>query len=56
LQVYATNAVYAPDATDTNSAVIRFHDRQVSRLSEDQLYEAAARRIGAAGDRAWVKF
>ena len=56
LQVYATNAAYAPDATDTNPAVSRFHDRQVSRLSEDQLFESAARRIGAAGDRAWVKF
>ena len=53
LQVYATNAAYAPDA---NPAVSRFHDRQVSRLSEDQLFESAARRIGAAGDRAWVKF
>ena len=56
LQVYATNAAYAPDATDTNPAVSRFHDRQVSRLSEDQLYEAAIRRIGAKGDRAWLKF
>jgi len=56
LQVYATNAAYTPDATDSNSAISRFHDRQVSHLSEDQLYEAAARRIGAAGDRAWVKF
>ena len=53
LQVYATNAIYTPGA---NSAVSRFHDRQVSRLSEDQLYEAAVRRIGAAGDRAWLKF
>jgi hypothetical protein len=53
LQVYATNATYAPDS---NSTVSRFHDRQVSRLSEDQLYESAARRIGATGDRAWLKF
>ena len=53
LQVYSTNAAYAPD---TNPAVSRFHDRQVSHLSEDQLYEAAAHRIGAAGDRAWLKF
>jgi len=53
LQVYATNATFAPD---TNSAVSRFHDRQVSRLSEDQLYETAAHRIGATGDRAWLKF
>ena len=53
LQVYATNATYAPD---TNSAVSRFHDRQVSRLSEDQLYEATIHRIGAKGDRAWLKF
>ena len=53
LQVYSTNAAYAPD---TNPAVSRFHDRQVSRLSEDQLFEAAAHRIGAAGDRAWLKF
>jgi hypothetical protein len=53
LHVYAANAAYAPDA---NSAVSRFHDRQVSHLSEDQLYEAAAHRIGAAGDRAWLKF
>ena len=53
LQVYATNAIYAPG---TNSAVSRFHDRQVSSLSEDQLYEADAHRIGARGDRAWLKF
>ena len=53
LHVYATNAAYAPDA---NFAVSRFHDRQVSHLSEDQLFEAAAHRIGAAGDRAWLKF
>ena len=53
LQVYETNATYTPD---TNPAVSRFHDRQVSRLSEDQLYEADAHRIGARGDRAWLKF
>jgi len=53
LQVYATNATYAPDS---NSTVSRFHDRQVSRLSEDQLYEATIHRLGAKGDRAWLKF
>jgi hypothetical protein len=53
LQVYSTNAAYAPD---TNPAVSRFHDRQVSHLSEDQLYETAAHRLGATGDRAWLKF
>ena len=56
LQVYATNATYTPDAPDTNSVVLRFHDRQVSRLSEDQLYEAAIHRVGTKGDRAWLKF
>ncbi len=53
LQVFATNAIYAPG---TNSAVSRFHDRQVSSLSEDQLYESIDHRLGAKGDRAWVKF
>lgn len=53
LQVFATNATYAPGAP---AAVVDFHERQVSRLSEDQLFEAAIRRIGAKGDRAWVKF
>jgi len=53
LQVFATNATYAPG---TNSAVSRFHDRQVSSLSEDQLYETTIHRLGANGDRAWLKF
>jgi hypothetical protein len=53
LQVYAANATYAPDS---NSTVSRFHDRQVSRLNEEQLYEATVHRIGATGDRAWLKF
>ena len=53
LQVFATNATYAPG---TNAAVSRFHDRQVSSLSEDQLFETANHRLGAKGDRAWLKF